>query len=214
MDDGLFAGLDSWLKETPIEEGVEARSCIECSEVKSINDFYRRTNGRPFGACKECVNIRSVKRAKENKESVLKQQRERRAKNPEKERERILAWSEKNREYLKESARQYRLEHPDKAKAAARKWSQQNKDKVTAKTIRRDANKLQATPIWADHDAIAAFYEEAQRRTDLYGIPFQVDHIVPLRSKLVCGLHWEKNLRIISAEENRLKSNLFWPDMP
>jgi hypothetical protein len=214
MDDNLFEGLDAWLKETPIEEAVEARCCIDCGEVKGIGDFYCRTSGRPFGACKQCTNIRSIKRTKANKETVLRQQRERRAKNPEKERERFQFWADKNREYLKEAARRYRIEHPDKAKAAARKWAQQNKDKVTAKTVRREANKLRATPIWADHDAIAALYEEAQRRTDLYGIRFQVDHIVPLRSKLVCGLHWEKNLRIITEEENRLKSNFFWPDMP
>lgn len=213
--DELFDSLDSWLESNPVDPEIEVRVCAQCQEVKLLSDFYSRKNRpNPFSTCKQCVNSRAVEWAKENKETVLKKQRERRAQNPEKERERIRLWSEKNREYLKEAARQYRKENPEAAKAAARKWSQANKDKVTAKTVRREANKLKATPIWADHEAIAAIYEEATRRSDLYGIPFQVDHIVPLRSELVCGLHWEKNLRIITEDENRLKSNLFWPDMP
>jgi hypothetical protein len=37
---------------------------------------------------------------------------------------------------------------------------------------------------------------------------------VPLRSKLVSGLHVENNLRVIPARENNQKKNKHWPDMP
>lgn len=33
-------------------------------------------------------------------------------------------------------------------------------------------------------------------------------------SKLVCGLHVEHNLRVITQKENQRKNNVFWPDMP
>lgn len=46
------------------------------------------------------------------------------------------------------------------------------------------------------------------------GIEWQVDHIVPLQSEFVCGLHNEFNLRVISQSENSSKKNRYWPDMP
>lgn len=66
-----------------------------------------------------------------------------------------------------------------------------------------------ATPNWVDMDEIRAIYLEAARISSETGIPHEVDHIIPIKHKLVCGLHVPENLRIIPATENRSKGNRF-----
>ncbi|ARU23730.1 hypothetical protein RSSE_c3349 [Ralstonia solanacearum] len=78
----------------------------------------------------------------------------------------------------------------------------------------RHAAKLQAIPKWADPKKIKLVYEEALALYKSNGVKYHVDHVVPLISDLVCGLHWEGNLQIITASENRSKGNRHWPDMP
>jgi hypothetical protein len=66
---------------------------------------------------------------------------------------------------------------------------------------------------WQDMDHIRAIYALAKIYRDA-GIDCVVDHIVPLRSKLVSGLHVQGNLAVIPREDNATKSNRWWPDMP
>jgi len=67
---------------------------------------------------------------------------------------------------------------------------------------------------WADLSKIKAIYSERDTRNAQGSIRWNVDHIVPLRSKLVCGLHNEHNLAVIPSIDNSRKSNKYWPDMP
>jgi hypothetical protein len=107
-----------------------------------------------------------------------------------------------------------RRDDPEYLRALARRWAKKNRAKIAAWSMRRHASKLRATPAWADHKAIEDVYALAEMMTGLLGRPYQVDHIVPLRSRLVSGLHVSNNLQVISAEENNLKSNKVWPEMP
>lgn len=83
-----------------------------------------------------------------------------------------------------------------------------------AQSAKRRSNKKRAVPGWADLAAIEVIYAKAESFRQLTGEPFHVDHIVPLTSDLVCGLHWEGNLQILTGFDNLSKGNAHWPDMP
>ena len=72
---------------------------------------------------------------------------------------------------------------------------------------KKRAVKLRAMPKWANQEKMKEIYKNRP-------IGYDVDHIVPLQSKLVCGLHWEGNLQYLPSRENQVKKNRYWPDMP
>lgn len=123
------------------------------------------------------------------------------------------AWRDANSEKKAAYMKVYRMRHKEKLAAQEQLWVQANPDKVAMRNAKRRARKLRATPAWADREAIASVYEQAQSLRNA-GFDVHVDHIVPLKSKLVCGLHVEHNLRVLPARENYSKQNRYWPDMP
>lgn len=71
-----------------------------------------------------------------------------------------------------------------------------------------------AWPEWcAEHPGFKAVYKEAARLRAL-GFDVQVDHIVPIVSDIVSGLHVPWNLEIIPRRANLQKSNKWWPGCP
>lgn len=82
------------------------------------------------------------------------------------------------------------------------------------RSLRYYVKLYQAWPSWcADHPGFGQIYKRAKRMRAA-GLDVEVDHIVPICSKYVSGLHVPWNLRIVPAEVNRRKSNQDWPGHP
>ena len=97
--------------------------------------------------------------------------------------------------------------NPEKMLEAGRKTYAKDPSKAAARYAKRRASKKQATPSWADFEHIQTIYALAKQKTLFSGVQWEVDHIVPLNSPFVCGLHVSCNLQIITKTENRKKQN-------
>lgn len=149
-----------------------------------------------------------------NKERLIRESVERRRNNPKWGKEVWTRWRMKNLDHARAIEAAYRERNREICNARIREWKAKNKARLAEYSRRRQAAQLGATPKWANIEAIRAFYVEAERRRLETGQDWHVDHIVPLISKEVCGLHCEANLQILPGKENLSKNNRRWPDMP
>lgn len=123
------------------------------------------------------------------------------------------------------------------AKAAGRRYYERNKDAVIARAAARPAEEKrrlqaeykvrnvdvvradtsvrkrrhrEATPKWLTVEeklSMRKLYMAARTLTKITGERYVIDHIYPLRSEVVCGLHVPWNLRTMTQTENLKKSN-------
>lgn len=102
--------------------------------------------------------------------------------------DRTKAYSKYYQNNIKEK-REYRREH-----------YKNNKGMYAAKTLARREHIALRTPAWSEKYSIQEFYNNCPEG-------YHVDHIIPLRGKLVSGLHVMSNLQYLSSEENLRKGN-------
>lgn len=207
---------------------VLTKVCPKCGETKLLEMFPRLSTSKTGRAshCKECKKVAAKASDKTkaaakawyeaNKERTLEEAKQDRTNNPEKYRALEAAKYERNCEKIKARVLDYQRRVPDVNRRAAKRYRDANPHLGRAKAAKRRAIKLRATPCWAASEFeqfyVAEIYHLAQLRSEMC-IEHHVDHIVPLISRKVCGLHCSANLRVIPAPENLAKSNKHWPDM-
>jgi post-segregation antitoxin (ccd killing protein) len=195
--------------------------CTKCDVEKTIDCFSKAKFGKngTSATCKACyatyrsVNKQSIAEKKKiyylnNKESLSSQKKIAYVLNKEKITSRNKKWRDNN----KKAISAYNQLHKQELARKRKEYKKNNKAKYFAHEARRRAGTANATPSWVDKDAIVGMYQLASafNRT---GINLHVDHIVPLNSDKVCGLHCEANLQLLPASDNISKGNRWWPDM-
>jgi len=201
------------------------KTCNKCGTLKPVTDFAKRKDTRDGMSykCKACDNAYQAQRYAKDPDKIKASVRRWSEANPERKRTTNKAWREANAEYIAAANANWYAANTDharqsmaawhKANAEARsqysaEWRKKNPGRDLALSRAKKARKIQRTPTWADHDKITAIYEEAAAMRAL-GIDVHVDHIVPLRGKLVSGLHTHTNLQLLLATDNLTKRNKF-----
>lgn len=163
-------------------------TCTKCKKVQDISNFCKdvsKSSGlHPH--CKSCRSERSRAYYINNKDQVLKKNSE---------------WHKNNKKYHNllntNNNRKFRNSNPNHWRA----YYEENKSEYVARSAKRRAKKKMATVTWADMEYIKFIYRVAK------WLSLEVDHILPLQSDLVCGLHCEDNLQLLPMSENRAKGN-------
>lgn len=77
------------------------------------------------------------------------------------------------------------------------------------------ADREQSTPQWCDvYEMTLLFLERDTRNTETgFKFPdvrsFQMDHVIPTKGSIVCGLNVPDNLQLLSRFHNKIKLNVF-----
>ena len=114
-----------------------------------------------------------------------------------------------NKKSISTYHKEWSKEHKEQRKHYNQEWVNNNRPRMNAHAAKRNSIKLNAIPNWANLVQIEAKYQLAAMFSKCSGVSHEVDHIIPLQGKNVCGLHVEYNLRVITQEANRKKGNRY-----
>lgn len=136
------------------------------------------------------------------------------------------------REHIREVNKEYYVLNREVHSAKCAAYYQQNRSTILAKVAAyRETNPIAVSLLKRKRKAqqktsIPAWFSELDRfvmaeaaalcllREHATGFKWHMDHVVPLQSNLVCGLHIAANIAVIPAAVNRSKKNRYWPNMP
>jgi hypothetical protein len=89
-------------------------------------------------------------------------------------------------------------------------WKTKNNVRVNAINAKRRALKNAAIPTWygeLDDLVMIEAHDLTKLREKATGIKWDVDHMIPLKAKNVCGLHCARNIQVIPEKLNCSKGN-------
>ena len=117
-----------------------------------------------------------------------------------------LFWKHNNKEKDKQSKELWLANNPEKRKENSHKYRKKNISYYTEYSSLRTRNaknaKIKSLNEF-DELYLIEFYDLAKRRG------LEVDHIIPIKHKRICGLHVPWNLQMLTRSQNAKKNNKF-----
>lgn len=166
------------------------KECTKCKAIKPKGEYNVRKKS-PDGLmqkCRECCRTYATAYRADNTDCHK-------------------AYYAENKDKRSEEFKQWRQENSSRRAEYMLSWSRANSAQRNESHMRWQACRKTATPKWANREKMVEFYKLAERMTAETGVQHHVDHIYPLQSKQVCGLHCEANLNVITQFENIQKLN-------
>lgn len=194
-------GLQSYCRACYAKRAAERRK-RNPERAKKLAASYSSAHRDEINARRRARRSANPERTKAERKAVY-------AKYREKELETMRKWKEANRDHMRVQRAERYWSDPDAARKRQMDYLRARPGLSNSRVMARLAQKLKATPPWANKESIESFYGWAEVLSSVAGVPHEVDHVVPLRAKNVSGLHCEANLQILTRAENRKKSNHF-----
>lgn len=113
---------------------------------------------------------------------------------------------------LAKRRREWGTKNKDKLAAYSKQYNLNNRPLRNSHESQRRARIRKAFASWNTEEElflISEAFHLAKLRETLTGFKWEVDHIIPLKHPLVCGLHCIENLQVIPRKINGIKGNRY-----
>lgn len=186
------------------------KECSDCKTIKPYTEFQRDKRSVD-GLRWNCRQCRGAQRRKEW------------ANNNEENRRKRSVYRHLNKDKISEYKKKDYIKHRDKILAKCKIYAEENKEAkaeyskkhysenrhIYITNARKRESRLKEGINMEFTGRMKEIYYVCETFSKVDEVEYQVDHIVPLTHKDVCGLHVPWNIQILTRDENQSKKNKF-----
>lgn len=182
------------------------KTCSDCQESLDLSLFNKNRSNKIDGLqwiCKFCQKNRKKIWYEANQEAARSYTKLYYKNNTNQCKESVRSYRKNNTSKVREYKKQWNSKNPELLKNIKKREQEKNIKSYLYRNAKRRADLLLATPKWLTKEHLQAIKDIYKNCPDGY----HVDHIIPLKSDFLCGLHVPWNLQYLPAKENISKKN-------